>query len=56
MATMLITIQPFEIPEFVRINVPGQDTSEVLVDELNEETLAILVDEFATAVMAKAKK
>jgi hypothetical protein len=57
MPSIQISIQPFDIPEEVIINVPGQDDDiTVAIAELDEETLAGLVDEFATAVMAKAKK
>jgi len=57
MPSLQVSIQPFDVPEEVLINVPGS-TDDVCVplEELDEDTLAGLVEEFAAAVMAKAKK
>lgn len=56
MASLQIKIQPFEIPDYVNIQVPGGDEVEVPISELDGDTLAAMIEEFATAVMEKAKQ
>jgi len=54
MATLKIKIQPFEIPEHVYIEVPG-DAAPVAValGELDEDTLSTMIEEFVAGIMAK---
>ena len=55
MAKLSVTVEPFEVPETVDVSI-GSNTMEVPLEELDEETLATLIEEFTTAVMAKAGK
>lgn len=56
MPTIKLKIIPFEVPEYVEIEMPNGDTVEVELKELDEEALAELIEGFTTAVLEKAGK
>jgi len=55
MASLQLTVQPFDIPTSVYIEVPNAGSIPIPIEDLDEETLGQMVEEFAAAVMAKAK-
>jgi hypothetical protein len=55
MANLSVKLEPFEIPEFV-IAMVGSEPVQVPIEDLDEETLAELLEEFSAAVLAKVAK
>lgn len=56
MASLSVLIDPFVVPDTVVARLPGGGMVEVALEELEEETLAILIDEFSQAILTKVAK
>jgi hypothetical protein len=63
MATVSLELTPFEVPTHVTVKMPPgkrQDgmtpLPKLALNELDDEVLAALIDEFAAAVMAASNK
>lgn len=56
MAALQLKIRPLEIPEYVIVDIPGGKPTDVSINELDEGTLAELLEEFSNRLMEKATK
>jgi hypothetical protein len=61
MATLSLPIKPFEVPEFVYLDMPAgrkqdgiQGLPKIYLADLDDASLASLIEEFSAAVMAQA--
>ena len=60
MVTLPLIIKPFEVPEYVMLDMPAggkQDgpVGSVYLQDLPDDVLAALIEEFANAVMKAAR-
>jgi hypothetical protein len=61
MATLALNIKPFDVPEYVLLDMPAGRKQDGLVGlpkiylaDLSDEALASLIEEFTASVMAQA--
>lgn len=55
MATVEFKIVPLVVPDYVSVDVPGSDSYvDISIADLPQETLLSLVEDFTTALLAKA--
>lgn len=55
MATVEFKIIPLTVPDYVSVDVPGSDDYvDISIADLPQETLLALVEDFTTALLAKA--
>lgn len=56
MAAVQLKIRPLVVPETVQVELPGGEVANIGVSELDESTLAELVEEFSYSLLEKAGK